>query len=234
MRKDIEIHINTGDIVLSPQNKLVLRTFSWVSNPNGMSRYLYGEVSLPSTISEYNIKEDGVQIEIPYTPVYKEFYIRIRRVNTQDTYSYIQNSIDGSEWFLARTGLYGGDMKNAYASELLLVSENYFYLKINKGFADIYSGNQSDFNIIPANRQNANLLLKCLPTNNYRYPLTGVGLIRWTNSNINHTKLSDVLKKEFESDGVYVKNASFDMESKDLQLELDTSNVDKEDGTAQS
>lgn len=230
MRKDIEIHINTGDMVIKPQNNAKLRPFCWVTNNKGLIRYLYGEIQLPGNISESSIIDGGIYITIPYTPKYKEFYIRIKRIFGNGIESFIQNPVDGSEWFLVRSGLYGGAMKNAYASQLLMISEDRFYLKLNRNYADLYSGNESDVNIVSANRQNTNLLLKCLPTNNYRYPLTGVGLIRWTNSNINHTQLSYVLQREFEADGVYVKNASFDLESNDLHLDLDTTNVD-ENGT---
>lgn len=221
MRKDIEIHINTGDIVMKSQNTVKLRPFSWVANVTGLTRYIYGEIQLPGNISEASIHTNGVYLTIPYTPKYKEFYIRIRRVFNEELSDFIQNPVDGSEWFLAKSGLYGDGMKNVYASQLLTISEDRFYIKLDKGFACLYSGNESDVNIISADRQNANLLLKCFPTNNYRYPLTGVGLMRWINSNIHFTELSSVLQREFEADGMYVKNASFDLESKNLQLDVE-------------
>lgn len=230
MRKDIQININTGDIVIESQNSVTIRSFNWVDNPSGFSRYIYGEITVPWHIPESQIKSNGLYIVIPYTSIYKEFYIRVKRLYADQSYSFIVNPVDGTEWFLVRAGLYGREMTNVYASQLLSISEDRFYVKLNEGFIDLYSGDESDVNIVSANRQNANLLLKCLPTNNYRYPLTGVGLIRWTNSNINHTQLSATLQKEFEADGVYVKNASYDMESKDLHLDLDTSDVD-ENGT---
>lgn len=226
MRKDIEIHINTGDITLSPKNKFTLRPFSWVENSQGLSRYIYGEVEVPSALSEIHIKNNGIHVSIPYTPKYNEFYIRIKRVLGENSFTYIQNPIDGSEWFLVKAGLFGQALQNIYASQLLIISESSFYIRLNKGIAELYSSAESDMNIIKANRQNSNLLLKCIPTNNYRYPLTGVGLIRWTNSNISYTKLSDTIQREFENDGVLVKNANYDFETKDLKLELDTTNVD--------
>lgn len=230
MRKDIEIHINTGDITISPQNKFVLRPFRWVSNQQGLLRYIYGEIELPATISESQIRNNGLYVNIPYTPKYNEFYIRIKRTFGENSFLYVTNPVDGTEWFLAKSGLYGKEMKNVYASQLLTISESSFYIRLNKGIAEIYSSANSDVNIIKANRQNSNLLLKCIPTNNYRYPLSGVGLIRWTNSNIGYTRLSDTIQREFEDDGVKVKNASYDFETKDLKLELDTTNID-ENGT---
>ena len=79
MRKDIEIHINTGDITLSPHNKFILRPFNWVENESGLMRYIYGEITLPATLSEDVVRKGGIYTTIPYTPIYKEFYVRIKR-----------------------------------------------------------------------------------------------------------------------------------------------------------
>nr|DAP24441.1 MAG TPA: hypothetical protein [Caudoviricetes sp.] len=229
MRKDIQININTGDIVIEPQNSITTRLFKWVDNPLGLSRYIYGEITVPWYLPESQIKSNGLCIVIPYTPMYKEFYIRVKRLYADQSYSFIVNPVDGTEWFLARTGLYGKEKKNVYASQLITISENNFFISFNGKYVDIYSGNETDVNIIKANQQNSNLLLKCIPTNNYRYPLSGVGLIQWLHSNINYTDLSYVIKKEFEADRVNVKGAEFDTETKQLYLDLDYSKVD-EDG----
>lgn len=229
MRKDIQININTNDIVIEPQNSITTRSFNWVNNPSGLSRYIYGEITIPWHIPESQIKSDGLFTTIPYTPVYQEFYLRFKRLYANGDYSYLTNPVDGTEWFLARAGLYGKEKKNVYASQLITISEDKFFVSFNDKYVDVYSGYETDMNITKANQQNSNLLLKCIPTNNYRYPLTGVGLIQWLNSNINYTDLSYVIKKEFEADMVNVKNAEFDTETKQLYLDLDYSKVD-EDG----
>lgn len=225
MRKDIEIHINTGDITLPSNNKRVLRPFAWVNNPSGLMRYIYGEITVPGETPEHSVIEKGVYAIIPYTPIYKEFYIRIKRVNSDGSYSFVQNKTNGSEWFLVQCGKYGTQPKNIYASELITVSEDDFYVQIVGANAIIYSGSKSDLNVVNAHRQNANMLLKCIPTNNYRFPLTGVGLIRWTQSNIDHTSLSSILQREFSDDGVKVNSASYDFDTNDLNIDLDTANI---------
>lgn len=229
MRKDIQINTSTNDIVIEPQNSITTRSFNWVNNPSGLSRYIYGEITIPWHIPESQIKSDGLFTTIPYTPVYQEFYLRFKRLYANGDYSYLTNPVDGTEWFLARAGLYGKEKKNVYASQLITISEDQFFISFNGKYVDVYSGYETDMNITKANQQNSNLLLKCIPTNNYRYPLTGVGLIQWLNSNINYTDLSYVIKKEFEADMVNVKNAEFDTETKQLYLDLDYSKVD-EDG----
>ena len=164
---------------------------------------------------------------IPYLPVYKPVMVRVKRMVGVSTYTVIRNSVGGM-WFAAKVGLYGGAEAAAYASQIMLVSEEAVHVSISGMDAVLHDARSVDFNIVKANRQNGNMLLKCVPTNNYRYPLTGVGLIRWTNSNIEYTKLSEVLQREFQDDGVTVINASYDFDKKDLYLDLDTTFVDLE------
>lgn len=226
MRRDIEIHIATKDLTLSPTNRVKHRSFQWVNTPiGGQVRYIYGEIEIPSQISERSIRENGISVQIPYTPKYKEFMIRVRRMYDDGTSVALVNEVDGSEWFLVTAGLYGGPQKNVYASELITISDGEFTLKFVNGTLQLYSAHQSDFNIIEADRQNSNCLLACYPTNNYRYPVSGVGLGRWMNANAANAKnLARVIQQEFSADGMTVKNAAFDFETKQMALEATETN----------
>ena len=231
MRRDIELHINTNDTPIVSQNEYKLREFRWVTNSAGLSRYLYCEVDVPYTVTEASIRNNGIYFNIPYTPKYKEFMMRIRRVYGDGTFSYVMNLDSGEEWFVVKTQLYNsGTQTNALVSQLILISNDAFYCRIGDNCVELYSANQSDFNIIDADRQNANCLLACNPSNNYRYPLTGVGLVRWVNSShINSGELADILQSEFNDDGVKVNNAQYDYKTQSIsQLELDTSNTDND------
>jgi hypothetical protein len=226
MRKDIEIHINTGDLAFTHGDTPVTYEFQWVNNPGSLTRYIYGEIIVPSTLSVKHIMDKGLNVTIPYTPVYKEFYIRIKRQLDAENYSYVQNPVDGSDWFLVQTGLYGGRCKNVFASELSLISFDNFYCKVFENTIRIYAAGKTDFNIVPALRQNTNMMLSCIPTNNYRYPLVGVGLIKWTKSNIDKTDLAETLQRQFTNDGTPVISATFNYDTMNLDLKLDTANVD--------
>lgn len=222
MRKDIELHIETGDVAIDPQNKIRLREFRWVDEPTMLSRYIYGEVDLPYSISDRTVRNQGFCIDIPYTPIYKEFKIRVRRVNEDGSFVYVTNDVDGSDWFVVKSGLYGRELTNVFASTLPTISEESFYIRLNDGVAELYSSAQSDFNIIKANRQNANCLLACFPGGNYRYPLTGVGLARWINStNVVSTDLTKILQKEFSADGCSVKSAAYNYDTKQMELNVE-------------
>lgn len=222
MRKDIEIHIGTGDITLPSKNSYTLRNFQWVSNPTGLSRYIYGELIVPSNLSEQSVKKNGVYVSIPYTPKYKEFMVRVKRLYDNGSYEFIQNPSDGSEWFLVKVAQYGVNVKNAIASQLLTISESDFYFQFDGGVANLYSALESDLHIVKADRQNSNMLLACVPTNNYRYPLSGVGLVRWTNGNMDYTHLAERIESEFSDDGMSVNSASFDYDTKQLSIDAIT------------
>ena len=144
--------------------------------------------------------------------------VRIKRSYDNGTYEYLQNPVDGSFWFLVKVGLYGKEKENVHASQLLEVSESDFYIQFDGGVVNLYAASESDVNIVKADRQNSNMMLSCVPTNNYRYPITGVGLIRWTNGNVGYGKLADRIKSEFADDGMTVNDASFDYETKQLSI----------------
>ncbi len=229
MRKDIEIHINTGDVVLVSPKKVILRTFRWINPETSptplLERYLYGEIDVPYTVSAKTILKEGVHVEIPYTPKYKEFYIRVRRVFEDGSFQYVYNDIDATPWFLATSSVHGGKVGNVFASTLPIISEKSFYVKLKNGIAYLYASTQSDLNVKEASRQNANCLLACFPGNNYKHPLTGVGLVRWVNSNnVSTSDLATVLQEQFNSDGVYVRNATYHYDTQ--QLELDISDLE--------
>ena len=229
MRKDIEIHINTKDVTIVPKNKVKFRPFKWVGTPTGgQVRYIYGEIEVPAQISERSIREKGISVQIPYTPKYKEFMLRVRRVYEDGSSVVLINEVDGSEWFLVTTGLYGSEQKNVFASELISIADGDFTLKFSNGTLQLYSAHQSDFNIIEVDRQNSNCLLACYPTNNYRYPVSGVGLGRWINANAANSKnMAKIIQREFYADGMTVKSAAFDFETKQMALEATETNPEE-------
>jgi hypothetical protein len=113
-----------------------------------------------------------------------------------------------------------------YASQLIMVSQDYYLIQINKGVAYLWSNAISDMVNINANIQNRNLLLQCVPSNNYRYPTSGVGLIKYLHANLSHSGLAEKLQTEFKDDKVEIINAAFNSYSGDLELDLDFSEAD--------
>lgn len=225
MRRDIQVNTATNDIVLKSSGVNRQYSFKWVSETD---LHLLGEITIPSTLDVRKLQTEGVKVEIPYTPIYKPFKIRIVRSYDESTHSPIINPVNGSEWFDIYTKLWGLQAKSMYASQLLVINSDAYIIQLDnkEGVGHIWSANKTDAVNIDANIQNRNLLLQCVPSNNYRYPISGVGLIRFLHANLSQTNLADVLQGEFQADGVTVKSAAFDSFTGDIQLELDFTEVD--------
>lgn len=245
MRQDIEIHINTQDVTLPVANVPSFKNFRWLEgSPEGeLQSYLYGEISVEISTPIQQILRDGLNVKIPYTPIYKPFKLRIRRVIDDGAFEYLTNPSDGTVWFVVKTALYGltnNSLKEVKASELALLDENSYHLHFDfelKTIQDqekvIYTGNINlfsayirDFHIRRVDHQNSNLLLRCIPTNNYRYPLSGVGLIRWANGDLSQASLAQRIQDEFADDGVIVKTASVNNDTGKLSIDANFDELD--------
>lgn len=225
MRKDIEVNTQIGDVVLADSETLATRDFAWNSEGDV---WLYGQITLPSNYDVSKLQMEGVKVAVPYTPIYKPIKIRIARQYGDSHERAVINPVDGGEWFEVRAKIYGTNETTPKAPELLKISMDDYIMQLDmsNGLAYIWSGAHSDFVNINANIQNRNLLLRCVPSNSYRYPTSGVGLIRYLHSNLSHTGLADRLQDEFEADKVKVNYAAFDADSGDLDLDLDFTEAD--------
>ena len=159
-------------------------------------------------------------------PIYKPIKIRIIRDFGGGNVRVVINPTNNSEWFEVYTKLFGAQDKVLYASQLIMVNQDNYLLQLNEGNAYLWSGIMSDMVNINANIQNRNLLLQCIPSNNYRYPTSGVGLIKYLHANLSHSGLAEKLQTEFKDDKVEIINAAFNSYSGDLELDLDFSEAD--------
>lgn len=223
MRRDIQVNTAINDIVLTDQNTVNTYPFEWTSEDD---LFLLGTITLPSDFDISKLNTVGVKVMIPYTPIYKPMKFRIARNFGEGYQRPVINPVDNGEWFEARTKLYNMQQKTLYASQLIMISVDYYIVQICDGVVYLWSNALSDMNNIGANIQNRNLLLQCIPSNNYRYPTSGVGLVRYLHSNLSHSGLADKLQKEFQADKVKVNNAAFNSFTGDLDLDLDFSEAD--------
>lgn len=225
MRRDIQVNTSISDMVLKNQNRHSTYPFEWVSEGD---LWINSQITIPSTLDTDKLQVDGVKVEIPYTPIYKPFKVRIVRQYDNKTFVPVVNPVDGSEWFAVHTKLWKQKECVLKASQLVMVNADTYILQLNydKGLAYIWSSNDSDVVNVAANIQNRNLMLQCIPTNNYRYPTSGVGLVRFLHANLSQTNLGTILQKEFEADKVAVKSASFNSFTGDIDMDLDFSEAD--------
>lgn len=223
MRKDIKVNTSSNDIVLQSTNTSYSYTLTWVYE---YDTFILGEVRLPVGYVTNQLYTTGIKVNIPYTPIYKPIRVRFMKDYGSIDAQAIYNPVERNDMFSVSANMYGSQSQQLMASQLLLIAEDTYILQLQDGYVNIWSGTQSDVVSTAANIQNRNFMLQCIPSNNYRYPTSGVGLIRYLHANVSQTDLADVLQSEFNADGVTVKNASFDSTTGNLELELDFSKVD--------
>ena len=138
------------------------------------------------------------------------------------------NPVHGSEWFEVHTKLWNQQNTQLCASQLIVISQDTYILQLNNtnGVVYLWSANSTDVVNVAANIQNRNLLLQCIPSNCYRFPTSGVGLVRFLHANLSQTTLANILQDEFKADKVTVKGAAFDSYTGDIELDLDFSEAD--------
>ena len=238
MRQDIAIHINTEDIYLVPITKPNLSGFRWLTSvPNGQPQaHMYGEITLPLYTPEKVLFNEGVCVEIPYTPKAWPMRMCIKRMRDDENFDYAINPVDGTIWFDVVAGINGSAKISIAASKLLIIANEKYYFHFGRQIVDgkeylngkieAYAYSESDFDIKVANTQNSNLLIKCIPGNSYRYPLSGVGVIQWMNGDLTQATMAEHLMQEFAEDGVMIRNADFDNNTQTLRIDADYENLD--------
>lgn len=230
MRRDIHIDTTTGDVVLQDRNKnTITHPFKWIGESDA---YVYGQVIIPSISDLNEVYEHGVKVEIPYTPIYKPIQLTFVQAVDGVVTRTLTNPVNLSTYFDVYAHLLGKEEDvHIKASQLLMINNDGNYivqLEKNGGNVFMWSGALSDLEVADANIQNRNLMLMCVPSNNYRYPTSGVGLVRYLHGNLDQTDLANRLDSEFKADNVSVNNASFDSYTGDIDLDLDFTEANAE------
>lgn len=227
MRRDIQVDTTIGEIVFRDMSVIEKREFEWDYEADTC---VYGIVTVPYIYDLRKLYTEGVSVDIAYHPVCKPIKLSFCVDYGEGYYRFVINPRDNTTFFDVVTRLYGGEETSPNASELVMVNSDghYLFLLEDGGKASVWSPVNSDISNRPANIQNRNMLLQCVPSNNYRYPTTGVGAVRYLHSNLSASGFAHKLKSEFSADGVTVVNAAFDTETGDLDLDLDFSKANED------
>lgn len=208
MRTDIEYDLEKNDVVIEKQNRYTAYTSEVVEPDDTEAGYVYVQVDIGE-----NSPDDGFYVHIDYLPDTRPLVLLI---------NYTEDGEEKSGYYTVSAALCGGESSEINGSELVLVNDEFEYYveATSDSTAQIYSAYQSDFNMTGSQWQDANFLLQCVPTNNYRYPVAGVGLIRWVHSGEVNGEGVQRLKEEFADDGMTIINANYDYENENLYLKL--------------
>lgn len=192
MVQDIKIDINNKDIKVDTKlYKKIFFSITW-DGPNF--------TIIPPLGHTINIDIEPVYIKIPYKPLTEEL------------------SMDNRPCYGTIDGKY---IRLTPAKLMLINSDGFYCISGNKdGSCTIYSACETDFTIANADNQTARLMCLCAPGKNYRYPITGVGISKYLNSIIERTDIGNRLVSEFQSDNISLDDATYDVETKKLNLGL--------------
>lgn len=217
-RYDISIDTEYGVINLKqkPINRLIY-TATLLGNQLGLDNdhyaYIEAVINQKSGLS-YSIN-DSFLIQFKYHAINKPVMIRFLLENHNESKDeFMINKKDNSIWFPV--------LFNDQAlpiSEWCTINDSFiFELVFTSSGISIYSGFETDLIINAALQQNKNMLLLTRMGSLYQFPLTGVGLVDYLNSNFDNTDLADKLKSEFLSDGMVIIEASLNTANNKLNL----------------
>ncbi|MDR1718059.1 MAG: hypothetical protein LBS20_19655 [Prevotella sp.] len=187
--------------------------------------YRYGEIIVPADFEKRYKDKNGIHIYIPYTPSCKQLKVRFRIEQANGSTEYILNKTDNKLWYPVFRESEGNNKATIFLPELIGLNELGFYnLILKEGCLSVYSGDETDFEIKAALKQNEIFLLKAGAGNLYRFPTTGVGLIDFLHGNFENTGLATKLQQEFENDNMLINNAYMDSVTGELYLDVKEKN----------
>lgn len=173
MRQDINVSVETGNLRLVDVSAIPIVEFEWNNVDNDYvveDNYLIANITLPSYYQLTDLQNVGVRISIPTTPLYLPIKFRfLRRTNSS-----LETAVFNSQPNIYNNDLFsvvdenGSEIK---ASELWMLHDSTYLIRLNDNDVSIFSGSTSDFEVSNANFQNRDFLIKCVPSNHYRYPL---------------------------------------------------------------
>ncbi len=174
---------------------------------------------------EYQDNEFICRFTSSYIPDIRKF--RVRLVAIQDGHYSLFSSIRGDFGIPVSSYAISKNIAAPISASMLpyIDIEGQFIIKLVKNphseildRAYIYSSKATDLNINYSDDQASQLLSLCAPGKSYRYPTTGVGIIKYLNAVIDHTDLHNVLEIQFNGDNKPIQSADFDSETCNLDV----------------
>ena len=150
--------------------------------------------------------------------------IRFKLENGNGVDEFMINRTDNKIWFPVYI-LHEDEEVPIKLSEFRKYNENdYYNLLMKNGKLELYSADETDFQIKASLQQNEIFLLKAMAGNIYQYPKTGVGLIEFLHGNFENSGLAQKLQSEFEADNMIINNAFMDSATGELLLDVTEKN----------
>ncbi|WP_291599016.1 hypothetical protein [Bacteroides sp.] len=226
-RQDIHVDAIYGEVETTDNltNKTIYE-YRFLDRMPGMDNdnFTYAEILVPSNFENRYSEISGIRVQIPYCPVFKILMIRFKLENGNGVDEFMINRTDNKIWFPVYI-LHEDEEVPIKLSEFRKYNENdYYNLLMKNGKLELYSADETDFQIKASLQQNEIFLLKAMAGNIYQYPKTGVGLIEFLHGNFENSGLAQKLQSEFEADNMIINNAFMDSATGELLLDVTEKN----------
>lgn len=232
MVRDLILDIKERDLLLEDKSNANMPVFDsvWgnIFDEDDAVEVLMCNIIIPEDYwrsIEYQDNEFICRFTSPYVPDIRNF--RIRLVAIHEGYYSLFSSIRGNFGIPVNSYAFSKNMAAPISASMLpfIDIDGQFIVKLVRNpqselldRAYIYSSKISDLYINYSDDQASQLLSICAPGKSYRYPTTGVGIIKYLNAVIDHTDLQTVLETQFTGDNKTILSADFDSETCNLEV----------------
>lgn len=207
MRKDIEMDVDSGDILLRKTPPAYTTQLTWISEDDF---YVYGECALDSHLTFDNLI-GGIGVYAEQKDSIKPIRIKFSRITGKgdklETEYLPVNTVIGDE---------------IIGTKLILTSDELFFrVYLFEGDTEftMANGYLQDFNAVTAMSQNEYFLLLANQSSIYSSPLSGVGIRVFLNGDLKNSNLPVKVQSEFELDGMTVNSIKLDNETNELIID---------------
>lgn len=205
MRTDIQFDYTSAEITLKRSIPQFTVIFEWEREDDYVA---YGVCKINKDIN-INLLKRGLGISVPFMSSNKRIMLSFRIVDNSGNESVIYNKRKGGEYY---------DLMSIRGEELMttdlpvLSIDGIYRVVLDDDVAYLCDFNEYDFTLCESLEQNKVFLLMCNPGNLYQYPTTGVGILKYLNSNVGSSGLGNKIKEQFNMDDMYVEKANIDQE----------------------
>lgn len=178
-----------------------------------------------------------IKFKSDYVPDTRNFRIRLVALKNGE-YSLFEN-IRGNMGVPVKSWAFGTNIPTYIKASMLscINIDGDFIVKFIKSekseeldMAYIYSSVQTDFHINFSDDQSSQLLTICAPGKSYRYPTTGVGIIKYLNCVVQNSDIFDVMSEQFLADSKPLKEVTFDNETCKVDVVFNPENEEVDEG----
>lgn len=224
MRTDIAFNIECGDLMMAkvPVSQAVVYDAEWKHEMVGGSfnESIYIELG-GGTAQELKNKilNTLFLVTLPYRAYSNNCYVRFTSNGTIVSSINFPTLKEMPSAFPVYANLYGRQVQLKSCATKAVSGNDSFIITVDPDLSKAIIGPSEniDLHIRTVDYQDAFLILKCRSGNLYRYPVTGVGLMDWMQSNGDYSGLSQLMTRELNKDGITVQQASI---SEDGHLSL--------------